>query len=116
QMYALPIYDLIKVITTSPEMENLITTNIQQTEHGNYLAIEPQVQEKIIKNIAKEGEEASLQNEQLVVLCSPTIRMYVKQLLERNLPHVAVFSYSVLDSDVKLICDRVVNVECRYDK
>src|SRR5699024_12154941 len=70
-------HDLIKVITTSPEMENLITSNIQQTEHGNYLAIEPQVQEKIIKNIAKEVEKASLQNEQLVVLCSPTIRMYV---------------------------------------
>lgn len=103
-------HDLIKVITTSPEMENLITSNIQQTEHGNYLAIEPQVQEKIIKNIAKEVEKASLQNEQLVVLCSPTIRMYVKQLLERNLPQVAVLSYNELDPDVQVQSVGVVNV------
>lgn len=102
--------DLIKVITTSPEMENVITTNIQQTEHGNYLALDPQVQEKIIKNIYKEVEKASLQNEQLVVLCSPTIRMYVKQLLERNLPQVAVLSYNELEPDVQVQSVGVVNV------
>lgn len=101
---------LIKVITTSPEMENVITTNIQQTEHGNYLALDPQVQEKIIKNIYKEVEKASLQNEQLVVLCSPTIRMYVKQLLERNLPQVAVLSYNELEPDVQVQSVGVVNV------
>src|SRR5699024_9970981 len=47
-------HDLNKVITTPHEIENLISSNIQQTEHGNYLAIEPQVQEKVIKNIAKQ--------------------------------------------------------------
>src|SRR5699024_12720371 len=103
-------HDLIKVITTSPEMENLITSNIQQTEHGNYLAIEPQVHEKIIKNIAKEVEKDSLQNEQLVVVCSPTIRRYVNQLLERNLPQVAVLSYNELDPDVQVQSVGVVNV------
>src|SRR5699024_9592506 len=74
-------HDLIKVITTPPEMENLITSNIQQTEHVNYLAIETQVQKKIIKNIAKEVETASLQSEQIAVLCSSTIQIYEKQLL-----------------------------------
>src|SRR5699024_11935804 len=88
----------------------IFTSNIQQTEHGNYLAIEPQVQEKIIKNIAKEVEKASLQNEQLVVLCSPTIRKYVKQLLERNLPQVAVLSNNELDPDVQVQSVGVLNV------
>src|SRR5699024_12818921 len=95
---------------TFPVIENLITTNRQQTEHGNYLDNEPKVQEKIIKNIAKEVEKASLQNEQLVVLCSLTIRMYVKQLLERNLPQVAVLSYNELDPDVQVQSVGVVNV------
>src|SRR5699024_2614500 len=103
-------HDLIKVITTSPEMANLITSNIQQTEHANYLAIEPQVQAKIIKNISREVGTASLQNEQLVVLCSSTIRMYVKQLLERNLPQVAVLSYNELDPEVQVQSVGVVNV------
>src|SRR5699024_4426230 len=103
-------HDLIKVITTSPEMENLITSNIQQTEHGNYVAIEPQVEDESIKNIAKVVDQASLQNEQLVVLCSATIRMYVKQLLERNFPQVDVLSYNELDPDVLVQSVGVVNV------
>lgn len=102
--------DLLRVITASPELENTIATNIQQTEHGNYLALDPQMQEKIIQNMYREIEKASLQNEHVVVLCSPTIRMYVKQLLERNLPHVAVLSYNELEPNVQVQSIGVVNV------
>src|SRR5699024_4693108 len=103
-------HDLIKVITTSPEMENLITSNIQQTEHGNYLAIKPQVQEKIIKNIAKEVEKASIQNKKLAILSTPTIRTYVYKLFERTVPQVAVLSYNELNPAVQSQSIKVVNV------
>src|SRR5699024_2028206 len=77
-------HDLIKVITTSPELENLITSNIQQTGHGNKLANEPRLHEKTVNNVAKEVDKMSLQIEHLVNICSLTIRTYVKQLMERN--------------------------------
>src|SRR5690625_5689400 len=72
----------LKVITTSVEDENIVSKNIQQVEHGNYLAIDTEVQDKIIKNVYKTEEISSVQHENVVVICSPTIRMYLNQLLE----------------------------------
>ena len=35
--------EIIKVITLSGKVEKLIADHIQQTEHGNYLALDPQI-------------------------------------------------------------------------
>jgi len=100
----------LKVITIAHDVENLITNSIQQTEHGNYLALDPKEHEKIIENIAQEIEKASIQHENIVILCSPTVRMYVKQLIERSLPQIAVLSYNELEPNVQIQSVGMVNV------
>ena len=103
-------HDSLKVITLSNDVESLISGSIQQTEHGNYLALDPQKQESIIKNVYSEVEKVSIQHENIVILCSPTIRMYVKQLLDRSLPQIAVLSYNELEPNVQVQSVGVVNV------
>ncbi|QKY69049.1 flagellar biosynthesis protein FlhA [Lentibacillus sp. CBA3610] len=100
----------LKVITVSGKVEKMIAENIQQTEYGNYLALDPESQEQVIKTIHEEAEKAALQEETAVVLCSPAIRMYLKQLLERFLPQVAVLSYNDLEPGVNVQSIGVVNV------
>ena len=100
----------LSVMTIAPDVEQLISTNIQQTEHGSYLALEPNMQESIIRNVVSEYERIAHQMDQIVILCSPTIRMYVKQLIERSLPHVAVLSYNELESNIQIQSVGVVNV------
>src|SRR5690625_5305073 len=92
-------HDALKVITLSSDVENMITAGVQQTEHGNYLALDPSKQEEIIQNVHEEIEKASVQHENIVLLCSPTIRMYVKQLVERSEEHT-----SELQSRGHLVC------------
>lgn len=98
------------VITVSGSVEKLIAENIQQTEHGNYLSLDPEKQQEIIINIQKEVEKLQLREETAIVLCSPAIRMYLKQLLERFLPDVVVLSYNELEPDVQVQSVGVVNV------
>ncbi|HLR73392.1 MAG TPA: flagellar biosynthesis protein FlhA [Pseudogracilibacillus sp.] len=100
----------LKVITTSVEVENLLTKHVQQTEHGNYLALDPQMQDKIIKNVYEEMEKASVQHDNTVLLCSPTIRMYMKQLLERALPQLPIISYNEVEPNVQVQSVGVVNI------
>ena len=100
----------LKVITLSSEIENTIISSVQQTEHGNYLALDPQKQEQIIRNVYQEVEKAMVQHENIVLLCSPTIRMYIKQLLDRSLPNIAVLSYNELEPNVQVQSVGVVNV------
>lgn len=100
----------LKVITVSGKVEKLIAENIQQTEHGNYLSLDPDQQQQIIKTIHEEVEKMSMQEETAVILCSPAVRMYVKQLIERFLPQVAVLSYNELEPTVQVQSIGVVNV------
>jgi flagellar biosynthesis protein FlhA len=38
-----------------------------------------------------------------VILCSPNIRMYVRQLLERYLPNVAILSHNEIPPNVRVL-------------
>ncbi|SHF51955.1 flagellar biosynthesis protein FlhA [Ornithinibacillus halophilus] len=100
----------LNVITVSGKVEKLIAENIQQTEHGNYLALDPDSQQAIIKIIHAEVEKMTLQEDNAILLCSPAIRMYVKQLLDRFLPQIIVLSYNELEPSVQVQSVGVVNV------
>ncbi|WP_010093405.1 flagellar biosynthesis protein FlhA [Ornithinibacillus scapharcae] len=100
----------MKVITVSGRVEKKIAESIQTTEHGNYLALDPDTQQEIVKAINEEVEKLALQEENPIVLCSPAIRMYLKQLLDRFLPHVVVLSYNELEPTVQVQSVGVVNV------
>lgn len=100
----------LKVVTVSGKVEKLIAENIKRTEHGSFLALDPDSQQKIIQSIQQETEKLSLQEETAIILCSPAIRMYLKQLLDRFLPQVVVLSYNELEPDVEVQSVGVVNV------
>ncbi|MFG6115102.1 flagellar biosynthesis protein FlhA [Halobacillus sp. MO56] len=100
----------MKVITVSGKVEKLLADHIQQTEHGSYLTLDPETQQTIIQSVAEQVEQLSLQEETAIVLCSPAVRMYLKQLLERFLPQVNVLSYNELEPTIEVQSVGVVNV------
>ncbi|UOQ43039.1 flagellar biosynthesis protein FlhA [Halobacillus salinarum] len=100
----------IQVITVSGKVEKLLADHIQQTEHGSYLALDPETQQTIIQAVASQVEQVSLQQETAILLCSPAVRMYLKQLLDRFLPQVVVLSYNELEPSVEVQSVGVVNV------
>ncbi|KGP74004.1 flagellar biosynthesis protein FlhA [Pontibacillus yanchengensis] len=102
--------DSIKVITVSGKVEKTIAEHVQQTEHGSYLALDPESQQSIVQSVAQQVEQLSLQEETPIVLCSPAVRMYLKQLLDRFLPQVVVLSYNELEPTVEVQSVGVVNV------
>jgi len=103
--------DSLKVITLSGRVEKLIADNIQQTEHGNYLAIDPGASQAILEAIANQVEQLSIMEQIPIILCSPAVRMYVRQLTERYFPQVPILSYNELEADVEVQSVGVVNVD-----
>lgn len=100
----------LKVLTISAQIEKLIADHIQQTEHGNYLALDPDSQQKIINSVHEQVEKVALQEETAIILCSPAIRMYLKHLLERFMPQVQVLSYNELEPEVQVQSIGMVNI------
>lgn len=91
----------LNLITMSPEIENILIKNIQKTEHGSYLAIDPKTADQILESIKEESEKAMMQNMQPILLTSPTLRRHLKKLVEYFIPSLKILSHSELLSDMK---------------
>lgn len=101
----------LKVVTVSGKVEKTIADGIQATEHGNYLSIDPTVSQTILESIATQVEQLSLMEQTPIVLCSPAVRMYVRQLTERYFPQIPILSYNELEANVEVQSVGVVNID-----
>ena len=101
----------LKVITIPAKLEKMIADSVQQTDHGNYLAMNPQDSQNVLESIAKEVERVSFMEQTPIILCSPGIRMYLRQLTERYFPQIPILSYNELDANVEIQSVGVVTVE-----
>ncbi|NYF24246.1 flagellar biosynthesis protein FlhA [Sporosarcina sp. JAI121] len=100
----------LKVLTVSGKVEKMIADNVQQTEQGNYLSIDPQHSQDILESIAGEVERVALMDQSPVVLCTPAIRMYLRQITERYFPQIPVLSYNELESSIEVQSVGVVDI------
>lgn len=92
----------IPLISLDQRVENVISGAIQQTEQGSFLAIEPDIAQKIMKNLAQNLEKFSSLNYQPIVLCSAQIRSHFKKLTDRFVPDLVVLSYNDILNNVQI--------------
>ncbi len=103
--------ETLKVATLSGKIEKTIADAIQQTEHGNYLSVDPTISQRILESIAAQVEQFSMVEQTPIILCSPAVRMYVRQLTERYFPKVPILSYNELEANVEVQSVGVVNFD-----
>jgi len=102
--------DRISVITLSPEVEQIIRNSVKETEQGNYLAIEPQKAQQILRSLNSALEQSSLLGIQTVILCPSMVRLYFHRLIERNYPNIPVLSYNEIPINIDIEAVGVVNI------
>ena len=86
----------IHCITLDPSLEQLIGKSLERSEHGTTLTLPPQVQTKIVAAIRAQVEKAATatRGRPPVLLTPPQIRLWLRKMLEVQLPSVAVLSYN----------------------
>jgi flagellar biosynthesis protein FlhA len=108
QQYAQP-SEPLRVITISPAVEKKIADAVQQTEHGSYLALDPASSQTIFQKLTEQVNRLVQSGQQPIILTSPAIRMYMRQLIERSLQDIPVLSYSELEPNIEVQSVGVVN-------
>ena len=83
---------------------------MQQSDQGSYLALDPSSSQMIYHRLNEQINKAIQSGQQPVILTSPTIRMYLRQLLERTMQDIPVLSYSELEPSVEIQSMGVVNL------
>jgi flagellar biosynthesis protein FlhA len=103
-------HEPLKVITIGPGAEKKIAESVQQTEHGSYVALDPGSSQLLYRKVSEEVGRVAQMGQQPIILASPTIRMYLRQLLERTMQDIPVLSYSELEPNVEIQSVGVVNL------
>jgi len=92
----------IAVITLDPQLEQLIAEAIQRSDYGAYVAIEPNLGQRLLVVLAQETQRVASMGYQPIVLTSSNIRLHFKRLTERAAPGLVVLSYNELESNLKV--------------
>ena len=93
----------LAVITLGQNVETIIANSIKQGEHGKaFLAIDPDIAQKIMLLLGKESEKIAAEGHQPVVLCSARIRYFLRQMVERFFPDMIILSYNEILNDIKV--------------
>ncbi|MBC7075985.1 MAG: flagellar biosynthesis protein FlhA [Syntrophomonadaceae bacterium] len=89
----------LKVLTLDPGLEEKLRDSVQQSELGSYLALDPDISQKIIDRLSRYCEDLTQKGITPVILCAPILRIYFKRLVERFVTNLVVLSYNEIDSD-----------------
>jgi flagellar biosynthesis protein FlhA len=84
---------ILPVLTLDHSVESAVAAAIQSTDHGSLFALDPQVAQKIMNNLAQSLQKGAALNCQPVVVCSAQIRGQFKKLVDQFIPNVSVLSY-----------------------
>ena len=84
----------LPVLTLNPQLEQILSNSIQQTDQGAFVSLEPGVASKILQNVHDHVERHGAQGVQPVVLTSSKVRLVFRRLIERKLPNLQVMSYN----------------------
>ena len=99
-----------RVITLDPTLEQMITENIRQSEHGSYVSLEPLQIQKILINLKKAVERSVSLGQTPVILTSPVVRKHFKKISEQLDAELVILSYNELEQNVEIFSDGVVNL------
>lgn len=90
------------VLTLDPQIEQKILDSIQPSDYGTYLALDPSLMQELLLSLSREVEKMMLKGYNPVVVCAPLVRINLKRLSERQLPHLIVLSYNELVPGVQV--------------
>ena len=92
----------LPVINIDPRLDQQMTTAIQQTPQGAYMALDPLIAQRIFSAVRQAVERVTLRETVPVLLCSPGIRPHLRRLLERMFPSMPVLSANEIIPQVQL--------------
>ncbi|MCL1998071.1 MAG: flagellar biosynthesis protein FlhA [Turicibacter sp.] len=98
------------VITLDPALEQTLTSNIQKTEVGSFVNIDQQLSSRIFDSLKAEVGKLTSMGLMPIILTSPFVRMYFKQLVEEIAPDLVVLSYGEIDQTAEVQSIGMVSV------
>jgi len=102
---------VLSLVTLSPRLERTITEAVHRTDDGTYLALEPQLAQRLLAKLSSWAEQFALGNHQPLLLCSTSVRAHLRRLTERFLPSLTIIAPGEIPPNVKIHSLGLVSVD-----
>ncbi|WP_375293674.1 flagellar biosynthesis protein FlhA [Clostridium estertheticum] len=102
---------VMTIMTLSPEIENIVSNNIQKSLQGSFPAVDPETTGKILNSIKENINTIYFHNNQPVILVSPKIRPAFRRLIEMVFPTLSVLSLNEIPNEVEIKTEGVVTLQ-----
>jgi len=109
QQYA-PGGQSLRVITLGAQLEKKIIESVQQNDQGSYVSLDPVSSQQVFQRLTEQVNRLLQSGQQPIVLTSPTIRMYLRQIVARTMQDLPIISYSELEPNIEVQSVGVVNL------
>jgi len=107
---------LLPVMILDPKLEDSISKSIHQSPQGVRFALEPGLAQRLLAQLSDGMQEMLTQGYQPVLLTSPEVRRFIRKMIEKVLPNLAVIATSEVSGEVTIKNVRVVRLEDAYQK
>ena len=97
-----PPNEVTNVITLDPKVEQEIMAAVKNTEQGSYLSLDPERSKKIVEALGNELKKLEDMGKNPIVITSPIVRMYFRNLAKDYYKDIIVISYNEVESNVEL--------------
>ena len=94
--------EVTNVVTVDPAIEQEIMNSVKNTEQGSYLSLDPERSKKIIEALGNELKKLEDMGKNPIVITSPIVRMYFRNLAKDYYKDIIVISYNEVESNVEL--------------
>ncbi len=92
----------LRVITLDTATENMIINAVKKSDHGSYLALDPDTVQKIANSLLAQVNKVRELLPVPIVLTSPIVRIYFKKLADQFAHGIVVLSFSEIDNSVQI--------------
>ena len=94
--------EVTNVVTVDPAIEQEIMNSVKNTEQGSYLSLDPERSKKIVEALGNELKKLEEMGKNPIVITSPIVRMYFRNLAKDYYKDIIVISYNEVESNVEL--------------
>ncbi|MCB0411168.1 MAG: flagellar biosynthesis protein FlhA [Bdellovibrionales bacterium] len=92
----------VQVMTLDPDLEELISNSLLQTEQGVQLVMDPRAAQRMLSQIANTIETRPEIAGQPILLTSPTARRHIYKLTSRFIPQLIVLSHNEISQEAQV--------------
>lgn len=99
----------LHIFTFASGVEQLLAKNIQSTDEGKEIVVDPSLGQKILSALIKKVDEVTMKGLPPVLVVSPPLRLPFRRFVEKFINNLNIISHNEISDNIKI--DSLGNVE-----